>query len=110
MPGRESPTTGERHLSCWRALLLWICAFSLLVVLANRVPRFPGSELSWVPSVSSQVTVKLLAKEFFLLQPPESDIFTPLRSILVRKRAEELNAVFPAPLDNCLYTRPPPTA
>lgn len=110
MPGRESPTTGERRLSSWRGVLLWLCAFSLLVVLANRVPHFPGNELSWVPSVSSQATVKLLAKEFFLLQPPESDIFTPLRPILVRKQAEELSPVFPAPLDNCLYTRPPPTA
>lgn len=104
------PLTGGRRLFCWRSLLLWLCAFSLLLVLANRVPRFPRSETSWVRSVPSQMTVKLLAKHFYLLQPPASGIFTLLRSIPARRAAEEAHPVFPVSLDNCLYTRPPPTS
>lgn len=106
---RANRTTGERRLSCWRAVLPWLCAFSLLVVLANRVPRFPGSETSWVRGDPPQMTAKLLAKDFYLLQPPASGIFTQLCSIPVRKAREESRPHFPLFLDNRLYTRPPPT-
>src|SRR5208337_209791 len=104
------PTTGACRLSYGRGLVLWLCAFSLLIVLANRVPRFPRSETSWVRSVPPQVTAKLLAKDFYLLQPPASGIFTLLRSIPVPSAAEEVRPLFPVSLDNRLYTRPPPTS
>jgi len=90
--------------------MLYLCAFSLLFVLANRVPRFPRSETSWVRSVPPQMTAKLLAKDFYLLQPPAAGILTHLRSIPVRIAAEEQRPLFPVSLDNRLYTRPPPTS
>jgi len=88
---------------------VWLCAFSLLIVLANRVPRFPRSEASWVRSAPPQMTAKLLAKDFYLLQPPASGIFTFLRPIPIRSAAKEVRPLLPVFLDNCLYTRPPPT-
>ena len=56
------------------------------------------------------MTAKLLAKDFYLLQPPASDIFALLRSISVREGKEEVHADFLFFLDNRLYTRPPPTS
>lgn len=103
------PTTEVRRLPYWRGLVLWLCAVSLLIALASRVPRFSESETSWVQSGSPQMTAKLLAKDIYLLQPPASGFFTFLRTILIWKAAEEERPVLATSLDNSLYTRPPPT-
>jgi hypothetical protein len=108
MQARAYPTRAHQF-PCWRGLLLCLCAFSLLIAVANRVPRFSRTETSWVQSVPLQMTAKLLARDFYLLPPPASGIFTLLLSIPVVKVAEESRPVFPIFLDNCLYTRPPPT-
>jgi len=110
MPLLAHPTIGARRCSCWRGLLLWLCAFSLLIVLANRVPRFPRSEASWVRSAPPQMTAKLLAKDFYLLRPPTSGVFTLPRAIPIRSVAKEAWPLISVFLDNCLYTRPPPSS
>jgi hypothetical protein len=110
MPELAYPTAGAHRNSCWRALVPWLCALSLLIVLANRVPRFHGSETTWVRSVPPQMTAKILAKDFYLLQPPASGVFTLLRSIPVSRAAQEAHPLFPVSLDNRLYTRPPPAS
>jgi hypothetical protein len=105
------PTTGERRLPFWRGLVLCLCASSLLVVLANRVPRFPRSETSWVRCVPPQITAKLLVKGLYLLPPPASALFALERSIpAVLIAAHEARPLVPVSLDNRLYTRPPPTS
>src|SRR6202008_3527693 len=106
MPPHVYGTIEGRRLSWWRSSLLWLCVLSLLVVLANRVPHFAQSEASWVASTPPHIT----AKGFFLLPPPTSAIFTPLRSVPVLRTAKEARPPSPVFLDNRLYTRPPPTA
>jgi hypothetical protein len=110
MPPNAYGTIEGRRLSSWRSLLLWLCAFSLLVALANRVPHFAQGETSWVRSTPPHITARIMAKDFFLLPPPASGIFTPLRSVPVLRTAKEARPPSPVFLDNRLYTRPPPTA
>lgn len=107
---RADRTAGGRCLYSWRGLVLWVCAFSLLFALASRVPRFKGSEVSWVRATPPQMTAKILAKDFYLLQAPASGILTRPRLILIRKLVKETRPPFAVFLDNRLYTRPPPTA
>src|SRR6516165_3439184 len=97
-------------LSAWRGLLPWFCAFSLLIVLASRVPRFSGSEAeaSWVRSVPPQMTAKLLTKDFFLLQPASCSNLAVPRVGRLRSTAKETQPLFLVSLDNPLLTRPPP--
>jgi hypothetical protein len=99
-----------RRLTCTRFAVVWLCVFSLIVVLANRVPRIPGNESCWVPSAPSQLTAKVLAKDFYVLLPPASGAITLLRSIAPRLETREEHSIFSIPLDNCLFTRPPPSA
>ena len=106
----SSAMNRARRLTCWRALGSWVCAFSLLIVLANRVPHFPESASTCAPSAPPHLTAKLLAKDFYLLQPPASGIISHLHSTTTRKAAKEAGPLFPVSLDNRLYTRPPPTS
>jgi hypothetical protein len=100
----------SRRRTCVRCAVVWFCAVSLVVVLANRVPRFPANETSWVPSAPSQVTAKVLAKDFYVFLPPASGAITLLRSIPSRLDTREEHPIFSIPLDSCLFTRPPPFA
>lgn len=61
-------------------------------------------------SAPPQMTAKLLAKDFYLLQPPASGIFTLLRAVPIRSVAKEAWPLLAVFLDNRLYTRPPPTS
>jgi hypothetical protein len=100
-----------RRLTCTRFAVVWLCVFSLIVVLANRVPRIPGNEeTSWVPSAPSQMTAKVLAKDFYVLLPPASGAVTLLRSIPSPLETREEHPVVSTSLDNRLFTRPPPSA
>ena len=81
------------------------------IVLANRFPRISVSDTtSWVPSAPSQMTAKVLAKDFYVLLPSASGAVTPLRPIPSPLENREEHPVFSIPLDNCLFTRPPPSA
>src|SRR6266481_6339563 len=89
----------------------WVCAFSLVVVLGNRFPRYsPCDETSWVPSASSHLTAKVMAKDFFVLQPPAAVRIPLLRSAPMRVEISEQPLLVPIVLDNRLFTRPPPSA
>jgi len=89
---------------------VWICAFSLVIVLANRVPRIPGSEnTSWVPSTLSQITAKVQSKDFFVLPPPSPGATTLLRSFPSSLEIGEERPVVSSFLDHRLFTRPPPS-
>jgi hypothetical protein len=100
-----------RRLTCIRFAVVWLCAFSLIVVLANRVPRIPGNEeTSWVPSAPSQLIAKVLAKEFYVFLPPSSGASTLLHSIPSRLENREEHPIVSVSLDNRLFTRPPPSA
>jgi len=101
---------GPRRLTCGQFAVAWICALSLVVVLANRVPRIPGSETSWIPSAPSQMTAKVLAKDFYILLPPASGAVTLVRSFPSRLEIREDQPTFSIVLDNSLYTRPPPAS
>jgi hypothetical protein len=99
-----------RRLTCMRSAVVWLCAFSLIVVLANRVPRIPGNETCWVPSAPSQMTAKVLAKDFYVLLPPASGAIALLRSIPSPLETREEHPIVSISLDNRLFTRPPPSA
>ena len=110
MPPGLLPRSDVRRLSYGRVVVLWVCALSFVVVLANRVPRFSGeTDTCWVSGDASHISAKLLAKDFFVLQPPATRIFTVLRWQPLRKAAQRERPTVAA-LDNCLYNRPPPAA
>ena len=89
---------------------VWICTFSLVIVLVSRVPRIPGGEkTSWVPSTLSQITAKVLSKDFFVLPPPSPGAIALLRSIPSPLEFGEERPVVSFFLDNRLFTRPPPS-
>jgi hypothetical protein len=91
--------------------VVWICVFSLIIVLANRVPRIPGcEETSWVPSAPSQMTAKVLSKDFFVLLPPASGAIALVHSAPSPLELGEENPIVSMSLDNRLFTRPPPSA
>jgi hypothetical protein len=87
----------------------WICAISLVIVLANRFPRMEGSDgSSWVPSAPSHITAKVMAEDFFVLQSPSAVRILLPRSVPVRIEVSEELPVVSILLDNRLFTRPPP--
>jgi hypothetical protein len=88
--------------------VVWVCACSLIVVLANRVPRIPGNETGWVTSAPSQMTAKVVAKDFFMLHPPAARSLLLPRSLPVRMESHEEQLIVFVALDNHLLTRPPP--
>jgi hypothetical protein len=91
--------------------VVWICVFSLIIVLANRVPRIRScEETSWVPSAPSQVTAKVLSKDFFVLLPPASGAISVVHSAPSPLELREENPSISICLDNRLFTRPPPSA
>jgi hypothetical protein len=100
-----------RRLTRAQSALALVCALSLVIVLASHVPRIPGNEeTSWVPSAPSQVTAKVLSKDFFVLMPPASGAITLLHSIPSPLEISEERSTVSISLDNCLFTRPPPSA
>jgi hypothetical protein len=100
-----------RRLTRIQCAAVCVCAFSLVLVLANRFPRIQGNEeVSWVPSAPSHMTAKVMAKDFFVLQPPASGAIALLHSTpspLETREAYPFVSIF---LDNPLFTRPPPSA
>jgi hypothetical protein len=89
----------------------WFCALALVIVLANRVPRISISDdARWVPSTPSQMTAKILAKDFFVLLPPASGAITLVHAAPSPVELSEENPIVFIFLDNRLFTRPPPTA
>jgi hypothetical protein len=101
----------QRRLTRVQSTAVWVCALSLVIVLANRFPRISVSDTtSWVPSAPSQMTAKVLAKDFYVLLPPASGAVTPLRPIPSPLETREEHPVVSISLDNCLFTRPPPSA
>ena len=103
--------TRPRRLTRVQCAAVWVCAFSLILVLANRFPRIQGNEeTSWVPSAPSHMTAKVMAKDFFVLPlPPTGKILLP-RSVPSRIETREEHPAFSISLDNRLFTRPPPAA
>ena len=100
-----------RRLTRVQCAVLWICAVSLVIVLANRVPRIPGcEETSWVPSAPSQITAKVLAKDFFVLLPPPSGAIELPHRDPSPLELREGNPIVSISLDNRFFTRPPPSA
>ena len=92
-----------------RSAVVWVCACSLIVVLANRVPRIPGNETSWVPSAPSQLTAKVLAKDFFVLHPPAAGGILLPHSVRLPIKAREEQPIVSISLDSHLLIRPPPS-
>ena len=89
-------------------VVAWVCACLLIVVLVNRVPHIPGNESSWTPSAPSQMTAKVVAKDFFILHPPPARSLLLPRSVPVQIEAHEEQLFVFVCLDNRLLTRPPP--
>lgn len=112
MPRQVHLTTGKRRISYARTFVLCLCAVSLLIVLANRVPRFSpsGNETSWVRAIPSETIAKVLAKEFYLLPVPARASFTLVAEDRFCKTAEQLQPDFPTFWDDRLFTRPPPAS
>jgi len=99
------------RLTRLQCAVVWVCTFSLVIVLANRVPRIPGTEeTSWAPSAPSQMTAKVLAKDFFVLLPPASGALALLHPAPSPLELLEENPSVSISLDNRLFTRPPPAA
>jgi hypothetical protein len=100
-----------RRLTRAQCAVVWICVFSLIVVLANRFPRIPVCQVtSWVPSAPSQIMAKVLSKDFFVLPPPASGVITLVHSTPSQLELREENPIVSVSLDNRLFTRPPPSA
>lgn len=99
-----------RRLTRAQCAVVWICVFSLIVVLANRFPRIPVCQgTSWVPSAPSQITAKVLSKDLFVLPPPASGAIALVHSAPSLLELPEENPIVSISLDNRLYTRPPPS-
>ena len=111
MPRQVHLTTAKRRISHARMLTLCLCTLSLLIVLANRVPRFSPScmEASWVRAVPAEMTAKILAKDFYLLQPAPAEDFATVTTKRIGKIAEHAELVR-AISDDRLFTRPPPAS
>jgi hypothetical protein len=89
----------------------WVCAFSLVLVLANRFPRIEGNEeTSWVAPAASHMTAKVMAKDFFVLPPPPTGSILLPRFVPLRIETREGHFVVSMPMDNRLLTRPPPSS
>ena len=87
----------------------WVCAFSLVLVLANRFPGIEDNEeTSWVASAASHMTAKVMAKDFFVLQPPAATRILLPRYVPMRVEIFEERSVASIALDNSLFIRPPP--
>jgi hypothetical protein len=100
-----------RRLTRVQRAAVWACAFSLVLVLANRFPRIAGEEeTSWVPSSPSHITAKVMAKDFFVLQPPPAARILLPHSAPSRIETREAHPLIVSSLDNRLFTRPPPAA
>ena len=100
-----------RRLTRVQCAAAWVCALSLVLVLANRFPRIAGcDETSWVPSAPSRITAKVMAKGFFVLQPPVAVRILLPRSVPLRIEAPEEQPLVSIALDKRLFTRPPPSA
>ena len=108
MLSQATPASSERCFGYWRRLVPWLCAVSLLIALANRVPRFPSGETCWVSACPSQATVKLQAKSLYQLPPLASGIFALRAPTRVRRPAEQAHPLLLVSSDNRLCTRPPP--
>jgi len=109
MPSLITPRL--RRLTRIQCVAAWICAISLVVVLVNRFPRYsPCEGISWVPSSSSHMTAKVMAKDFFVLPPPATDRILLPHSAPVRVEISEERPLTSNVLDNRLFTRPPPSA
>jgi len=99
-----------RRVPRWQVLVLWTCALSLLVLVANRVPRFDQGDSGWSRSVPSQTSIKLLLKSLVLLQPPRARAFQPVQVCETRITVPPAPPIFVLSLNTRLYNRPPPTA
>ena len=89
-------------------VVVWMCAFALIIVLANRFPRIPVCQVaSWVPSAPAQTTAKVLSKDLFVL-PPACGAFKLLHWAPSPVELREEHPIVSISLDNRLYTRPPP--
>ena len=104
MPRQVHLTTGKRRISHARTLILCLCTLSLLIVLANRVPRFSpsGMETSWVRAVPTEITAKILAKELYLLQPAPPETFATVTTKRIGKIADHAEPVRTAISDHVL--------
>jgi len=104
-------TPREGRLTRIHSVAAWICAVSLVIVLANRFPRIEGNEeSSWVACTPSHTTAKVMAKDFFVLQSPAAVRLLLPRSVPARIEVSDELPVVPVALDNRLFTRPPPAA
>jgi len=104
-------TPRPRLLTRIQCVAAWICAISLVAVLANRFPRYsPCDDTSWVPASPSHLTAKVMAKEFFVLQPPAAARILLPRSVPLCVEEYAESPPVSTPLDNRLFTRPPPSA
>ena len=111
MPSPSFSNIRERRVAYARELVLWTCAFSLLIVLASRVPCFPrAGDTAWVRSVPPQSTAKLLVRDLYVLPLVGPGAAAPVHLVPTRFHAKESEPVFRVFLDSCLYTRPPPSA
>jgi len=101
--------TRPRRVTRVQCAAAWICAFSLVLVLANRFPRIEGNQqTSWVPSAPSHITAKVMAKEFFVLPPPAIGKISLPRTVPQQIETQRQLPLVSICLDNRLFTRPPP--
>jgi hypothetical protein len=99
-----------RCLTRVQSALVWVCALALVILLANRFQRIVANEeTSWVPSVPSHITAKVLSEDFFVLTPPASGCITLPRSAPSPLELREERPVVSVSLDNHLLTRAPPS-
>ena len=99
-----------RRLTRVQCAAVWICAFSLVLVLANRFPRIEGNQqASWVLSAPSHITAKVMAKDFFVLPPPATGKISLPRTVPLQIETQKQMPLVSICLDNRLFTRPPPS-
>jgi hypothetical protein len=104
-------TARPRRLTRIQCAAVWVCAFSLVLLLANRFPPIAGNaENSWVPSAPSHITAKVMAKDFFLLQPPVTGNLLLPRAAPSPLETQEEHPIISISRDNRLFIRPPPAA
>jgi len=102
--------TRPRRLTRVQCAAVWVCTFSLVLVLANRFPRIEGNQqTSWVASAPSHITAKVMAKDFFVLPPPATGKISLPRIVPQQIETQELLPAVSTPRDNRLFTRPPPS-
>jgi len=99
-----------RRLTRVQCAAVWLCAFSLVLVLANRFPRIEGNQqTSWVPSAPSHITAKVMAKDFFVLPAPATGEISLPRTLPLQIETQRQLPPVSICLDNRLFTRPPPS-